>query len=229
MSNFPPVAADAASESLDPNLRQRLERYVAFLLEENEKFNLTAIADPEQAWSRHVLETLTVLPLLGPGKRLIDVGSGGGIPGMVLAIAQPELEVTLLEATGKKARFLERAAQLLGLNNVSVVCERAEIAAKPGSGLRERFEIVTARAVAELRVLVELTAPFAAVSGLLVAIKGEQAADELSSASRALTTLNLAHEATVRQPTATIILLRKAGATPAKYPRRPGEPKRNPL
>lgn len=208
---------------------QRLRDYLRLLLDENEKFNLTAIADPSEAWARHVLENLELVPLLGSGLSLIDVGSGGGLPGMVLAIARPDLEVFLLEATGKKARFLEQTSRTLGLMNVRVVCERAETAGKPGSELRERFDIVTARAVAPLRALLELTIPFAKVHGLLLAVKGEHAPSELEQASNALSVLHVVHESTVRYETATVLSFRKSQSTPTKYPRRPGEPKHKPL
>jgi 16S rRNA (guanine527-N7)-methyltransferase len=214
---------------VDATRQQQLHEYLARLLSENEKFNLTAIADPSEAWSRHVLESLRLLPLLENAGNLIDVGSGGGLPGMVLAIARPKLAVTLLEATGKKARFLEQTVRGLGLPNVNVVSERAETAAQVGSRLRERFDLVTARAVAPLRVLLELTVPFAKVQGTLMAIKGEQAAAELDQAAAALSALDVVHEQSLRHETATILLFRKLSVTPAKYPRRSGEPKRSPL
>lgn len=214
---------------VDATQHQQLREYLERLLSENEKFNLTAISDPKDAWDRHVVENLRLLPLFESAGNLIDVGSGGGLPGMVLAIARPKLAVTLLEATGKKARFLEQTARGLGVRNVNVVCERAETAGQAGSGLRERFDIVTARAVAPLRVLLELTMPFAKVQGTLVAVKGEQAATELEQAARALSVLGAVHEQSLRHPTATVLLFRKRSSTPVKYPRRPGEPKRSPL
>jgi 16S rRNA (guanine527-N7)-methyltransferase len=148
---------------------------------------------------------------------------------MVLAITRPDLAVTLLEVTQKKARFLEQTAGALGLTNVTVVAERAEVVGARGTPFRETFDIVTARAVAPLRVLAELLAPFARIGGLIVAVKGEKAAAEISEAANALWSLHLEHESTVRHPTASVVLLRKRAATPPKYPRRTGEPKRNPL
>jgi 16S rRNA (guanine527-N7)-methyltransferase len=117
----------------------------------------------------------------------------------------------------------------LQLENLTVLCDRAESAGARNSSHRENFDIVVARAVAPLRVLLELTAPLAKVGGLVLAIKGERAADELEAAASALRELHVAHEQMVRHPTASVLLLRKRAATPAKYPRRPGEPTRNPI
>jgi 16S rRNA (guanine527-N7)-methyltransferase len=220
---------DESLARLTTSQREQLVEYIEILLRSAQQFNLTAILDRDEAWNRHVLECLRLLPLLGPGTRLIDIGSGAGLPGMVLAIARPELSVTLLEATGKKARFLEEASSAIGLTNLGVVCERAEVAGALGSSHRESFDIVTARAVAPLPVLVELTAPFARVGGLVVAVKGAKAAAELAAAANSLWTLHIEHEGTIRQPTASVVMLRKRAATPGKYPRRSGEPKRNPL
>lgn len=228
-------------DSLPPLQVSKLRAYVEMLLRATKEFNLTAIVDREEAWKRHVVESLRLLPLLGPagkedgevrpptGAELIDVGSGGGVPGMVLAIACPDVHVTLLEATAKKARFLEQVARELGLPNVVVLPERAETAAAVGSPHRERFDWVTARAVAPLRVLLELTVPFAKTGGQLLAVKGERALEEIAEATRAIDTLQIEHFGTFRHPTATVLLFRKTNRTPKKYPRRPGEPKKNPL
>jgi 16S rRNA (guanine527-N7)-methyltransferase len=215
--------------SLTPAKVEQLAAYVELLLRATQDFNLTAIRDHDEAWKRHVLETLRLLAVLPEGSSLIDVGSGGGIPGMVLAIARPSLSVTLLEATTKKVRFLEATGKTLGLSNLRVVDDRAETAAAVGSPYREAFDIVTARAVAPLRVLLELTVPFAKVGGHLLAVKGERAQDELAEASRARSTLQVELTGTHRHPTATLLLFEKTGPTPKKYPRRPGEPKKTPL
>jgi 16S rRNA (guanine527-N7)-methyltransferase len=222
-------ATDEAFQALAPRQQELLSQYLDLFLQSAQLFNLTAIRDRAEAWQRHVIESVRLLPVLGPGTSLIDVGSGGGLPGMVLAIARPALAVTLLEATGKKARFLEQTGHALGLENLTVLCERAESAGAAGSAQRERFDIVTARAVAPLRVLLELTVPFAKPGGLVIAVKGEKAGDELAAAASALRELSTAHEQTVRQPTASVVLLRKRAATSAKYPRRAGEPARSPL
>jgi 16S rRNA (guanine527-N7)-methyltransferase len=214
---------------LAPRQQAQLTEYLDLLLHSSELFNLTAIRDRDEAWARHVVESVRLLPLLEGGPRLIDVGSGGGVPGMILAIARPDLSVTLLEATAKKARFLEQTGATLGLDNLRVLCERAESAGALKSPERESFDIVTARAVAPLRVLLELTAPLAKVGGLIVAVKGEKAGEELRAASNALQRLHVTPQQTVRHPTASVVLLRKTATTSAKYPRRAGEPTRNPL
>ena len=148
---------------------------------------------------------------------------------MVLAIAQPELAVTLLESSTKKARFLTETRDALGLGNVKVECRRAEDAAAPGEPLREHFDLATARAVAALPVLLELTVPFLRVGGRVLAVKGERAHEELAAAAGAMGALHMELEKAERHPSATVLLLIKRAATAKQYPRRPGEPERKPL
>jgi 16S rRNA (guanine527-N7)-methyltransferase len=168
------------------------------LLKANEALNLTAITDPQEAWTRHILDSLTLLPLLAElpeGAKVIDVGSGGGLPGLPLAIVMPHLSFTLLEATGKKIEFLRAAAAGLGLSNVSVIQDRAEQmgqdrgernATGREGGHREAYDAVTARAVGRLAVLAELTVPLAkAEGGLVLLIKGQKADEELTEAAEA--------------------------------------------
>jgi 16S rRNA (guanine527-N7)-methyltransferase len=222
--------SDLADLSIDSRCEALLRRYVEHLLETNRSFNLTAITDPVEAWSKHVLDSLTLLPdlrELATGCSVVDVGSGGGLPALPLAIVLPALQFTLLEATTKKARFLEQTAYDLGLRNVSVTCDRAESFGR-GPG-RERFDAATSRAVSRLPVLLELSVPLIKNGGLSLSIKGEQAALELEEAKNALLVLNARVEATRRTSTGVVIRIRKTGVTPSKYPRRPGEPKRAPL
>jgi 16S rRNA (guanine527-N7)-methyltransferase len=216
--------------SIDPAAEAQLRRFLERLLEVNRSFNLTAITDPGEAWEKHVLDSLSLLPELGElaaGSSVIDVGSGGGLPALPLAIVLPELRFTLLEATAKKARFLAETALELGLGNVRVACDRAETF---GVGPeREHFDAATSRAVSRLPVLLELTLPLIKVNGLSLAIKGEQAALEIEEAKNALNLLRAKVEDLRRTATGVVIKIRKIAATPAKYPRRPGEPKRAPL
>lgn len=217
----------------------RLEQYLHLLLEANTRFNLTAIADPAEAWMRHILDSLTLLPLIAaqppPSRgeaplRIVDVGSGGGLPGVPLAIGLPGAQFTLLEATGKKARFLERAAAQLGLVNVRVLPERAESAGRDAAHHRARYDLVLARAVGRLPTLLELTVPLARVGGLVLAIKGERAGEEIAAATAALQALRARISQTISTATrSVIIVIEKLEATPRKYPRPPGEPKHRPL
>ncbi len=216
------------------------------MLEANRSFNLTAIKDADTAWERHILDALTLLPVLaeaspaaeGEPLRVIDVGAGAGLPGIPLAVARPDARVTLLDATAKKCDFMRACVRELGLENVEVVNTRAEQAgqdrgAKTSGGRvgahRDAYDLVTARAVGRLATLAELTVPLARVGGLVALIKGEKAEEELAEAKGALHLLHAAHAGTIQTPTGRVVVLEKLRATPKMYPRRDGEPKRSPL
>lgn len=240
------AAAAAHGIAFDDGDLARLGRYLALLFDANTRFNLTSVTDPAQAWMRHIFDSLTLLPTLastdvnsddgGGGRiasgaplRIIDVGAGGGLPGIPLAICMPSAQVTLLETTGKKAAFLRETSAVLGLANVEVVNDRAETAGQDHHRFRERFDVVVARAVGPLSVLLELTVPFARVGGIVLAIKGEKAAEEIAAAKQALHLIHAHVIEARRTPTGTIVVIEKQRKTPRVYPRTPGEPKRKPL
>jgi 16S rRNA (guanine527-N7)-methyltransferase len=233
MSTVPDEAARLCERHgvpIEGEVGARLTRYLEALLETNAAFNLTAVTNHDEAWLRHIADSLSLVPWLrelATATRIVDVGSGGGLPGLPLAIALPDRTFTLLEATGKKARFLEQTAQQLGLANVRVVSERAETFGQ-GDG-RERFDAATSRAVSRMPVLVELSLPLLRVGGSSLSIKGEQAELEVQEAARALTLLQGVVRAVERTPTGTLVRIDKTGSTPARFPRKPGEPKRAPL
>ena len=206
-------------------------RYLTLLYEVNQQFNLTAVTEIDLAWTRHIYDSLTLLPLLTglDVSRCIDIGSGGGLPGLPLAITMPDVSFTLVEATGKKARFLEEAAAAVGATNVTVVCERAETIGQDRAAHREQYDVAMARAVGRLPVLLELTVPLVRPEGFVLAIKGAQAEAEIEEARRALQVLHTDVADLHRTATGTIIVLQKQRRTGKLYPRRPGEPKRAPL
>ncbi len=211
---------------------ERLGKYLAVLLDANTRMNLTAITSPDDAWLRHVLDSLTLLPVLADlpeSPRIVDVGSGGGAPALPLAIVMPHARFTLVEATKKKADFLLAAAKALGLSNVEVVNNRAESIGAHPSLLRAQFDAVTARAVGRLAILAELSVPLAKVGGIIALIKGQKANEELEEAKQALHMLHASHAGTVDTPTGRIVVLEKRRTTPIDYPRKPGEPERAPL
>jgi 16S rRNA (guanine527-N7)-methyltransferase len=225
------AAAEALGVQFDAGDLEKLQRYLELLLETTARFNLTAVTEPKQAWMRHVLDALTLLPVLDSceAQRIIDVGSGGGVPGVPLAISRPRTQVMLLEATGKKAAFLEATAQELALGNVEVLRERAEVAGQDHHRLRGAFDVVVARAVGPLPVLIELTVPLAREGGLVLAIKGAKAAQEIAASKAALHALHAAVIDTLPTPTGTIVVIEKLRKTPRIYPRAAGEPTRRPL
>lgn len=245
-AEFAKEAADLGIE-FDPGDIEKLGSYLALLVRANDAMNLTAITEPAAMWRRHILDSLTLIQTLADlpeGSRVLDVGSGGGLPGIPLAVCVPGLRFTLLEATGKKAQYLARVAELLGLKNVAVVNERAERAAHDrgtpesrrkaaeageSAGHREVYDAVTARAVGRLATLLELTVPFCKTGGRVVLIKGEKAAEEVEEAKGALHALKAAYVDTITTPTGRIVVIEKSSATPRLYPRADGEPSRSPL
>lgn len=178
-----------------------------------------------------VEDCVVLVDHLGEARNVVDVGSGGGLPGLVLKIARPELSVTLVEADQAKAAFLVQASARLGLNKVDVVAGRAEEAAHDPA-YREAFDVATARALAPMRVLVELCLPFVRVGGRLLAQKTEK--EDVDAAAHALELLGGSPPQIVAAPTAarrggTIVVVSKLRPTPDRYPRRPGTPARRPL
>jgi 16S rRNA (guanine527-N7)-methyltransferase len=237
MIAVPPIPAAVAEAiaamgiELDAGDAERMRAYLGALLAANERFNLTAVTDPAEAWVRHVQDSLTLVPFLASAdaKRVIDVGSGGGLPGLPLAIAMPDARFTLLEATGKKAAFLEETIAALGLRNARVVNERAEVAGQDHHEHRAHYDAVVARAVARLNTLAELTVPFAREGGAVLLIKGQQAEAEVAEAKQSLYRLHAQVVDLHRTATGTVVVIEKPRATPRSYPRAPGEPKRKPL
>ena len=214
-------AGVALSEQQD----QLLSRYIDLLLEANQLVNLTRITDLAAAEIQHVGDALTLLPFLPAGAiTLIDVGSGGGVPGIPLAIARLDARVILLEATKKKAAFLSEAIAKLGLTNVQVLAERAESAGR--GKLRESCDVAVARAVGAMDFLVEWCLPLVKKGGKMLAMKGARIADELPAAARAIRLLGGGEPRVhpVELPGAehhVIVEIPKVAKTDSKYPRDP--------
>ena len=175
---------------VDNELFKKLDIYAFLLKEWNEKINLTAILDDEGIAVKHFLDCLLVGKYADfkKGDKIIDVGTGAGFPGLVLAAAYPDCQITLLDSTGKKLKAVEDIASNMGVSNVRIVHMRAEDAGKKPE-FREQYNYATARAVAELRVLLEYTLPFVKVGGSFLSLKGASAIDEIDGAKGALKTL----------------------------------------
>ncbi|MBI2172449.1 MAG: 16S rRNA (guanine(527)-N(7))-methyltransferase RsmG [Chloroflexi bacterium] len=224
--------------SLSPAQLAQFTRYREELLAWNHRVNLTAITDPQEVERLHFLDSLTVslaMPSpVPPGYRVCDVGAGAGFPGLPLKIALPQIGLALVEATAKRTAFLVRLVSALALDGVAIHTGRAEeLAHQPE--LRETFDLVTARAVAELPVLLELTLPFCAIGGRAVLLKKGDISQEVASAAKALEELGgrLANLTPVPEDLLpggrTLVVVEKTSPSPVKYPRRPGMPAKRPL
>ena len=210
------------------------------LQEWNRRVNLTAIDDDQGIQIRHFLDSLSCLLAFREGRsarrdlRVIDVGAGAGFPGLPLKIACPGLQLTLLEATGKKVRFLEHLCDQLNLDDVVVIHGRAEDLGQDPAH-RERYDWALARAVAEMPILAEYLLPLVRVGGGCLAQKGENAAAEVRGAEKAFSLLGgrlaclLPIELHGLAETRYLVLMDKVAPTPAKYPRRPGMPAKRPI
>lgn len=229
-------AQDLFGIDLTPEQVMQFNTYLHELTDWNTRINLTAIIEPPAVRVRHFLDSLSLirtgLPL--ENKRMIDIGSGAGFPGIPLAIAFPTIRMTLLESTGKKIKFLDHIIQTLGLTNTRTLNARAEDAGRI-SHHRAHYDVVLARAVARLPGLVEYMLPLARVDGHCVAMKGSTAETEVKDAEGAIKILGgqFVRIESIELPDIDdahhLVMIEKVKPTPKQYPRQPGIPTRQPL
>lgn len=219
---------NSLSALLSGDVSEKMYRLSLYLLEQNERGNLTAITDAPGIIAKHLADSVTVAAHLPRGARLVDVGSGAGFPALPLAVCRPDLKITAIESNHRKVDYINSAAALIGADNIGALCARAEDAAAVGSRLRESFDFATARGVAELRVLCELCMPFVRCGGSFIALKGKRAQEELSVAKGAIGVLGGKYVKTVSLNVRTLdsellehcgIIISKEKPSAAIYPR----------
>jgi 16S rRNA (guanine527-N7)-methyltransferase len=225
----------ALAPLLPPGFAKACERFVALLLEANTRLNLTRVVEPDAVARLHLLDAIAALPFvddLAP-RRALDLGSGGGVPGIPLALARPEVGWILVDSVARKVDSLRRFATALRLDRVEPVAARAELLGRDQAH-REAYDLVTARACAALPVLAEYALPLLRVGGAVLAWKGRITDEELRAGAGAATELG-GGEPSVRPVGVAalgdhrFVVVRKERPTPTRYPRRPGEPARRPL
>ena len=216
--------------TLTERQKQTLCDFGEAVVRQNQVMNLTAITEADQVAKLHLLDSLTVLTAAElAGRKLIDVGCGAGFPGVPLAIACPEAKITLLDSLGKRVHWLEEILPTLGVEAECVTARAEEFV----SDRRESYDFATSRAVARLNILLELTAPYVKVGGMVIAMKGAAAKEELAECTGAIRKLGLkledVKEFSVDGASHSLILLKKIAPTPKQYPRRYAKIKQNPL
>ena len=221
--------------SVPPEAPALLEQYGTMLIEQNRVMNLTAITEPRDVATLHMLDCAPLLDCARlQGKTLIDVGTGAGFPGMVLKILVPSLNITLFDSLQKRLHWLEEVAGTLNLSGVTTLHGRAEEAGM-APNLREQFDFATARAVADLRLLAEMCLPFVKLGGRFLAMKCGDCGEELEQAAKAIETLGgkIAgfHDYTIPHTEVThrVVVIDKVAPTPGKYPRRWAKMQKSPL
>ena len=223
--------------SLSPEQMTQFKQYLLLLQEWNEKINLTAITEEEEVYLKHFYDSVTLANYVDFTKKVLklcDVGSGAGFPSIPLKILFPEIEISIVDSLKKRINFLELLVNELGLENVHLHHARAEDFGQT-KAFRNGFDVVTARAVANLSVLAEFCLPITKIGGTFAAMKGAKASEELNASKKAIKTLGgktdkvesfeLPEDAGERN----IILIKKEKKTPNKYPRKAGTPNKNPL
>lgn len=222
--------------TLSEQQRTQYEEYYSLLVEWNEKINLTAITEKAEVYEKHFYDSISASFFFDFTKveTLIDIGAGAGFPSLPIKIIYPHLQVTILDSLNKRITFLEHLSKELKLEHVSCIHGRAEeFGGDPK--YRDRFDVVTARAVARLNVLAEYCMPFAKVGGNFVVLKGADASNELDEAKKAIKTLGGKTEKLetfalpIEKAERSIIVINKLAATPKGYPRKAGTPSKKPI
>lgn len=218
-------------------VKELLIKYMNLVLEKNQKFNLTAIVDESEFVIKHFADSLSLLEYMDKKDehiKVIDIGTGLGVPGIPVKIALPFIELVLNDSVLKKCNFLEEAISKIGLSGISVVCKRAEDLGRDIS-FRERFDYVFARAVSELNVLCELTLPLLKIDGVFLAQKGFDCEDEINSSLHAIDILGGTIEDVKKftlpesDEKRSVIIIRKLRQTPLNYPRKTKQIVKNPI
>lgn len=212
---------------------EQFYQYLNLLLEWNEKINLTAITEPKEVILKHFIDSFTIQKYIQEGQKVIDVGTGAGFPGIPLSIIKQNTEITLLDSLNKRILFLNEIISSLQLKNIRTVHARVEEFAK-NKKERESYDIATSRAVAPLNVLLEYLLPLVKIGGKCICMKGSNI-EEIKEAENALTVLGgkIEKVENIILPNSdiqrNIILIKKEKETPAKYPRKPGTPSKEPI
>ena len=218
--------------TINDNQLEQLEKYYNILVEENNKYNLTSITRKEDVYLKHFYDSLTINKIINLNNQsLCDIGTGAGFPGIVLKIFFPKLKVTLVDATEKKCNFLKIVISKLNLTNIEVVNERAEVYSKT---TREKYDIVTSRAVAPLKHLLEYSIPLVKVNGYYIAMKSD-ISKEITNIINYEKKLNIKNISTIKfqlpkeNSLRTLIKYKKVKKTDSKYPRKYNEIKKKNL
>lgn len=218
--------------NITPNQLNQLGKYYKILIKENNKYNLTSITDEQSVYLKHFYDSLTISKIINlEDQTLCDIGTGAGFPGVVLKIMFPNLKVTLVDATQKKCNFLELVIKELKLENIEVINERAEIFSK---NIREKYDIVTSRAVAPLKHLLEYSTPLVKKDGYYIAMKSD-ISKEIEGINNYLTKLNIKEISQIKfklpkeDSLRTLIKYQKEKPTSLKYPRKYTEIKKKNL
>lgn len=225
--------AEAGLSFTEQQLEQ-FDKYYELLVETNKVMNLTAITEPDEVAVKHMIDSLLAYDPEMAGKTLADVGTGAGFPGVPLKIYCPQLKVTLIDSLGKRLKFLQNVIDQLGLKGIRCEHLRAEDAGR-NKLHREKYDLVTARAVARLSVLSEYCLPLAKKGGMFIALKGSRFAEEIAEGEAAVKILGgkIISQEQVKLPGLddgrAIVKITKVKSTPAQYPRKAGTPEKQPL
>jgi len=222
--------------NLTPLQLGQFDDYYRLLMDWNKRINLTGITDYEEVQTKHFLDSLSLVSVVDfiRGLDIIDIGTGAGFPGIPLKITFPDIRLTLLEATVKKTKFLEKVVDELELQDAEIVAERAETAAH-NIKHRESYDIVLSRAVAALPALTELMLPFCNIGGVCIVPKKGDIGEEIKQAEKAISVMGgklrgvKAVELKELDDNRWLVILDKISLTPANYPRRPGMPEKRPI
>ena len=210
---------------------EKFYKYMNLLIEWNQKINLTAIVEPKEIIQKHFIDSMSVLDYIQDKKNIIDVGTGAGFPGIPIKIANPNINVTLLDSLQKRVNFLSEVVSQLELDKIKAVHSRAEDYAKEN---RESYDVAISRAVANMSTLVEYLLPYVKQDGIVICMKGPNIEDELEKSKKAISILggkieHIEHLFLDEEMERNLIIIRKIKPTPKQYPRKAGKPAKEPI